>query len=174
MSMGRVFLRSFSRQREWIQLLYFLKDPIECDSAFQLCWKLGFYSRATRPSYIKDTKEGKGRIGKEKKTMSNEQKEEASRGQRWLRLPGDARGQLPVLFLSHEAVVLETWTISSVSEKVLRDLKADKSESTTSGKVGTLLAALHIPGSGSGCQMLSHSLLQGPRSERFQQVQSGG
>lgn len=99
--------------------------------------------------------------------MLNEQKEEASRGQRWLRLPGDARGQLPVLFLSHEAVVLETQTISSVSKKVLRDLKADKSESTTSGKVGTLLAALHIPGSGFGCQMLSHSLLQGPRSERF-------
>lgn len=63
-----VFLRSFPLQHEWIQLLCFLKDQIEFDSAFQVCWKLGFYSRANRPSYIQVTKGGsrRGEIGKEK------------------------------------------------------------------------------------------------------------
>lgn len=59
--MESVFLRSFPPQHEWIQLLCFLKDQTEFDSAFQVCWKLGFYSRANRPNYFKATKGGSRR-----------------------------------------------------------------------------------------------------------------
>lgn len=52
----------------------FLKDQMEFDSAFQFCWRLGFNSRASRPSYIKDTK-GKKRTRKSR--VWKERKEEA-------------------------------------------------------------------------------------------------
>lgn len=64
---------------------------------------------------------------------------------------------MPFLFISYGGAAPEERVLCSHTEKVLKDLKAEK----RFRKVGTLLAAFHVPGS--GCRMLTPSLLQGPQ-----------